>query len=75
MIAFSEVIQKKQKKSHIFSHIFLYLFFHVLRTTSSPLLIFFSTFSHSHFLHRDAVVLFLSHLPSELEIFFIFVKK
>ena len=40
IIAFSEVIHKKLKKSHIFGHVFLYLFSHILRTISLPLLIF-----------------------------------
>ena len=39
-IAFSKVIHKKLKKSHIISYVFLYLFSHILRTTSPPLFTF-----------------------------------
>ena len=40
VVAILKIIHKKLKKSHIFNQIFLYLFSHILRTTSSPLLIF-----------------------------------
>ena len=40
MIAFSKVIYKRLKKSHIFSHVFWYSFNHILRTTLPPLSVF-----------------------------------
>ena len=40
IIVFFKSYSKKLKKSHIFSHNFLHLFQHILRTTSSLLLIF-----------------------------------
>ena len=49
MIAFSKVIHKKLKKSHIFRHVFLYSFSHILRTTSPPTLDFYTT-ANSEFL-------------------------
>ena len=36
---------------------------------------FFTALSHLYSLHHDIVVLFLSHLRSELEIFFLFLSK
>ena len=51
-MAFSKVIHKKLKKLHIFSHVFLYSFSHILRTTSPPLLIFIS-----HILERVYCIL------------------
>ena len=68
-IAFPEAYYKKLKKSNIFSRIVLYLFCHILRTTSSSLLIFY------HILSLRSLALWHNHFASLTFTFTFKIKK
>ena len=66
---------KKLKKLKNSEWIFLYLYWHILQNHFTPTPDFFITLFRSYSLRHGVVVLFLSHLPSELDIFFYFGQK